>query len=80
MASRVPFAPDHCCIITPQRPPICGRPFTLIKTGAHYGYDDMSGIHHSKLHRDINSFVVIDKGQCLDETAGEWDGANRAVT
>ena len=74
-----PFAPDHCCIITPQHPPMCGRPFAPIKTGAHDGYDDMSGIHHSKLHRDINSFVVIDKGQCLDETSGEWDGANRAV-
>ena len=71
-----PFAPDHVCIITPQRPPQCGRPVGLIKTGALYSYDDMTNIHHSRLQRDVNSFCAIDKGQCLDAHRGEWSGVN----
>ncbi len=74
-----PFAPDHVCVLTPERPPQCGRPLGQIKTGALYGYDDMSSIHHSKLHRNINSFGITDKGKCLDEKAGEWEGVNRTV-
>ena len=75
-----PFAPDHVCVLTPERPPQCGRPFARIKTGALYGYDDMSGIHHSQLHREINSFGVADKGRCLDAATGEWEGINAAVS
>jgi acetyl-CoA decarbonylase/synthase complex subunit beta len=71
-----PFAPDHVCILTPERPPQCGRPYEMIKTGALYGFDDMSNIHHSKLHRDLNSFRVVEKGECLDSQRGEWSGIN----
>ncbi len=74
-----PFAPDHMCVITPERPPQCGRPFETIKTGALYGYDDMSNIHHSALHRNFNSFLIIDKGRCLEAIRGEWEGANAAI-
>lgn len=74
-----PFAPDHMCVVTPQRPPQCNRPFEMIKTGALYGYDDMTNIHHSRLHRDINSFRVLDKGRCLDSLRGEWEGVNAAA-
>lgn len=71
-----PFAPDHVCVLTVDRSPQCGRPYGMIKTGAHYGYDDMSFIHHSRLHRDINSFFTVDKGDCLDPQTGEWRGVN----
>lgn len=74
-----PFAPDHVCVVTPQRPPQCNRPFEMIKTGALYGYDDMTNIHHSHMHREINSFRVVDKGECLDPLRGEWAGINAAV-
>jgi hypothetical protein len=74
-----PFAPDHVCVLTPQRPPQCNRPFGQIKTGALYGYDDMTNIHHSRLHRQVNSFQVADKGRCLDPVRGEWEGIDRAV-
>jgi len=40
----------------------------------------MSNIHHSKLHRDINSFGVTQKGRCLDALAGEWEGINEAAS
>jgi len=71
-----PFAPDHVCILTPERPPQCARPYEMIKTGALYGYDDMSNIHHSSLHRDMNSFGAFEKGRCIDPERGEWEGVN----
>ncbi len=73
------FAPDHVCILTPERPPMCGRPYELIKTGALYGYDDMSNIHHSAMYRELNVFGVFGKGECLDPVCGEWSGANQQI-
>jgi CO dehydrogenase/acetyl-CoA synthase beta subunit len=74
-----PFAPDHVCVVTPQRPPQCNRPFEMIKTGALYAYDDMTNIHHSRMQQDINSFRRIEKGKCLDALRGEWEGVNAAA-
>ena len=71
-----PFAPDHVCCLTPERTPQCARPYEMIKTGALYGYDDVTNIHHSALHREINSFRAIEKGRCLDPLTGEWEGLN----
>jgi acetyl-CoA decarbonylase/synthase complex subunit beta len=71
-----PFAPDHVCCLTPERAPQCARPYEMIKTGAQYGYDDVTNIHHSALHREINSFRIVEKGRCLDPVHGEWEGLN----
>jgi CO dehydrogenase/acetyl-CoA synthase beta subunit len=73
------FAPDHVCIVTPERRPQCGRPYEFIKAGAHYGYDDMTNIHHRQLHCGMNSFGTCSKGELLDGAAGEWSGANQAA-
>ena len=73
------FAPDHVCILTPERPPQCGRAYEFIKTGALYGYDDMTNIHHRELHFGVNSFGTCSKGELLDRFAGEWSGANQAA-
>jgi hypothetical protein len=73
------FAPDHVCILTPERAPQCGRAYEFIKTGAHYGYDDMTNIHHRALHAGLNSFGTCPKGELLDAAAGEWSGANEAA-
>ncbi len=75
-----PFAPDHACVVTPERPAMCGRKIETLKTGALYGYDDMSNIHHSKLQRGVNSFAIVEKGRCLDPLRGEWSGANEHVS
>jgi hypothetical protein len=75
-----PFAPDHVCVLTPERPPQCGRLYGQIKTGALYNYDDTSNIHHRVLHSGINSFGVCDKGEAIDATAGEWSGVNQTVS
>jgi len=48
----------------------------LVRYAFVYGYDDMSNIHHSKLHRDINSFLALEKGECIDPVRGEWTGIN----
>ncbi len=74
-----PFAPDHVCLLTPERPPQCGRPYEMIKTGALYGFDDMTDIHHRAPHAGMNSFGTCPKGGCLDAAAGEWSGANAAA-
>jgi hypothetical protein len=74
------FAPDHVCILTPQRTPQCGRAYEFIKTGAHYGYDDMTNIHHRDLHTGVNCFATCSKGELLDAAAGEWSGVNQAAT
>jgi acetyl-CoA decarbonylase/synthase complex subunit beta len=73
------FAPDHVCILTPERPPQCGRAYEFIKTGALYGYDDMTNIHHRELHFGVNSFGTCSKGERLDAAAGEWSGVNQAA-
>jgi len=73
------FAPDHVCILTPERPPQCGRAYEFIKTGALYGYDDMTNIHHRELHFGANSFGTCSKGELLDRSTGEWSGANQAA-
>lgn len=74
-----PFAPDHVCILTPERPPQCGRSYESIKTGALYGYDDMSNIHHRRMHSGVNSFGTCEKGERLNPQAGEWSGVNQAA-
>lgn len=73
------FAPDHVCFLAPERPPQCGRAYEFIKTGALYGYDDMTNIHHRELHSGVNSFGTCYKGELLDRPAGEWSGANQAA-
>ncbi|MFC1607586.1 hypothetical protein ACFL47_06400 [Candidatus Latescibacterota bacterium] len=74
-----PFAPNHMCVLSPERPPQCGRPFAMIKTGALYAYDDMSNIHHNIQNRAINSFQAFDKGTIIDSETGEWSGVKEQI-
>ena len=75
-----PFAPDHVCIVTPERPPQCGRTFEMIQAGSRYSFDDMSNIHHRVLHAGINSFGTVRKGRAIDPLSGEWSGVNGAAS
>lgn len=74
------FAPNHICIVTPERPPQCGKSFGQVKVGALYEYDDMTNVHHNPLHLDMNLYGVVEKGKLLDSVKGEWDGVNRYAT
>jgi CO dehydrogenase/acetyl-CoA synthase beta subunit len=75
-----PFAPDHVCILTPERLPQCGRGYAQIGAIARYGYDEMSSIHHRAIHAGHNSYGVVEKGETIDQTKGEWSGVNDAVS
>ena len=60
------FAPDHVCIISPERLGLCGA------------YNWLDG----KASYEINPHGVnqpIRKGSTIDELAGEWEGINAAV-
>ena len=50
-----PFAPDHVCCLTPERPPQCGRPFEMIKTGALYGYDALGSSDYRAQFRSLHA-------------------------
>lgn len=60
------FAPDHVCVITPERLGLCGA------------YNWLDG----KASYEINPHGVnqpIQKGPVIDAEAGEWEGVNAAV-
>ncbi len=60
------FAPTHVCVITPDRPSLCGS-ITWHDAKAAYKIDPEGPI------------FPIEKGECLDPEAGEYDGVNEAV-
>lgn len=39
----------------------------------------MTNVHHSPLHKNINCYGIVNKGECLDEEKGEWSGANETA-
>jgi acetyl-CoA decarbonylase/synthase complex subunit beta len=61
------FAPQHVCVITPERPSICGC-ISWLDGKAAYKMDQDGPISR------------VDKGECLDETLGCWSGVNEEVT
>lgn len=60
------FAPDHICIITPERLGLCGAVNWLDAKAAEE--IDPNGPNRGIL-----------KGECLDEAKGQWRGINEAV-
>ncbi len=60
------FAPDHVCIISPERLGLCGA------------YNWLDG----KASFEINPYGVnqpVKKGRVIDAETGEWEGVNEAV-
>lgn len=60
------FAPTHVCVITPDRTSLCGS-ITWHDAKAAYKIDPEGPI------------FPIEKGECLDPEAGEYEGVNEAV-
>jgi acetyl-CoA synthase len=60
------YAPDHVCVITPQRLGLCGA-YNWLDGRANYE------INPAGPNQPIN------KGRTLDLTAGEWEGVNKFV-
>ena len=60
------FAPNHVCVITPERLGLCGA-YNWLDGQAAYEINP----------RGCNQPVA--KGRCLNELAGEWEGVNAFV-
>ncbi len=60
------FAPDHICVITPERLGLCGA-VNWLDARASYEIDP---------HGPNQSII---KGKCIDEVKGQWQGVNEAV-
>jgi acetyl-CoA decarbonylase/synthase complex subunit beta len=72
-----PFSHVHVCVITPDRPPMCGRSRNEIKAGALWGAD-----YRPWTRRDVGGADLqhtIAKGLAIDASAGEWVGIDAAV-
>lgn len=61
------YAPDHVCVITPQRLGLCGA----------YTWIDGKAAHEMDEHGPNQP---IPKGTCLDAELGIWQGVNEYVT
>jgi len=61
-----PFTPRHVCIITPERPGLCGR-YSWLEAKANHQLEPM----------DVNR--PVRKGKPLDEVKGQWQGVNDYV-
>jgi len=60
------YAPNHVCVITPERLGLCGA-YNWLDGKAAYEINPNGGN------------VPIKKGKLIDETAGKWEGINRFV-
>ncbi len=60
------FAPDHVCVITPERPGLCGA----------YNWLDGKAAYEIT---PTGPNQPIEKGEVLDETLGKWTGVNQFV-
>lgn len=60
------FAPNHVCVITPERPGLCGA-YNWLDGRAAYEIDP-SGPNQP-----------IQKGNVIDQTFGQWEGVNQFV-
>ena len=60
------FAPNHCCVITPDRTPFCG----------------VLNWHNARACLDVDPMgycFVIPKGECLDPDVGRYSGVEKAI-
>ena len=60
------FAPNHVCIITPERLGLCG---------AYNWLDGQAAYEISP----TGCNQPVQKGKCIDEAAGQWEGVNKFV-
>ncbi|MDP6127403.1 MAG: hypothetical protein QF432_04535 [Dehalococcoidales bacterium] len=72
-----PFSKDHVCIITPDRPPMCGRDRLLSKAAALFGAS-----WHPWKRRDLedqNIRGIIEVKAAKDTTNGEYREVNQVL-
>ena len=72
-----PFAKDHVCIVTPDRPPMCGRDRFQTRSAVLFGAS-----WHPWKRRDLDGQEVrgpIEVGTPLDASKGEYREVNQAM-
>ena len=75
-----PFAREHVCVVTPERPPQCGRDWRLMMVGAYLNPEDAPDpLSRKKKRVSPNAFSVLPKGALVDPERGEWAGVNQGV-
>jgi len=55
----------HACTVTPERPPICGRGWLIVKTRA--------------IVEPKSRYQIIEKGKCINHLQGEYSGVNKST-
>lgn len=75
-----PFAREHACVVTPERPPQCGRDWRLMLVGAYLNPEDTPDpLSRKKKKISANAFGVLQKGSLIDSQKGEWTGVNEGI-
>jgi len=71
-----PFSLVHTCILTPERPPMCGaRSYASVKSAAFFGSDAIPYKRPSE--KGLPMRKVFSKGDLLDPARGEYSGVNQ---
>ena len=71
------FSHSHVCIVTPDRPPMCGRQPGQVRAAALFGASWHPYRRRGLKARELRE--VIRKGRCLDALRGEWEGVDEAA-
>jgi acetyl-CoA decarbonylase/synthase complex subunit beta len=72
-----PFSKDHVCIITPDRPPMCGRDRFQIKSAALFGASWHPWKRQELSEKELRGSIAV--GQPLNAAAGEYAEVNQAL-
>jgi len=72
-----PFAKDHVCIITPDRPPMCGRDRFQVKAAALFGASWHPWKRRGLAGQQLRGAIRV--GTALDTRYGEYVSVNKAV-
>ncbi|MFC1965858.1 hypothetical protein ACFLWI_02780 [Chloroflexota bacterium] len=72
-----PFSKDHVCIVTPDRPPMCGRDRLQVKAYALFGVS-----RHPWKRRELEKHEIrgtIEVGNTIDVKKGEYLEVNQTI-
>lgn len=72
-----PFSHSHVCIITPDRPPMCGADRNATKAGALWGVEYRPWTRREVGGQELKRVIL--KGKAVAADAGEWAGVNQAA-
>ena len=72
-----PFSKDHVCIITPDRPPMCGRDRFQIKSAALFGASWHPWKRRGLEGQELRGAIAA--GEPIDEKKGEYRSVNQCV-